>query len=52
MILAEIDQRDRPDLEELMYVASSRANALLVVLLDADSLVDFAGVLGRAGLTV
>jgi len=52
VILAEIDQRDRPDLEELMYVASSRANALLVVLLDADSSVDFSEMLGRAGLTV
>ena len=52
VILAEIDLRDRPDLEELMYVASSRANALLVVLLDADSSVDFSEMLGRAGLTV
>ena len=52
VILAEVDQRNRPDLDELMYVASSRANALLVILLDADSETDFSDLLGRAGLTV
>jgi hypothetical protein len=46
VLLVEIDQRERSDLEELIYVAASRANALLVILLNGEAPVDLRTRLG------